>query len=202
MPFWSPDSRDLGFFAGSALKRVPADGGPVRLVTNNVGPWTGYGGTWAADGTIAFGGQSGLFRVYADSRRNELACVAWTETQRLAFLASQFATQYRYYREHYAGATYHVVVADGESVGRLFVARWPNETRIMDIALVTEFRGIGIGTRVLGALCAEADATGAPIGIHVEKQNLARHLYARLGFEPRDDRGVYWYLVRTPRAVS
>lgn len=143
-----------------------------------------------------------LFRVYADSRRNELACVAWTETQRLAFLASQFATQYRYYREHYAGATYHVVVADGESVGRLFVARWPNETRIMDIALVTEFRGIGIGTRVLGALCAEADATGAPIGIHVEKQNLARHLYARLGFEPRDDRGVYWYLVRTPRAVS
>jgi len=65
MPFWSPDSRDLGFFAGSALKRVPADDGPVRLVTDNVGPWTGYGGTWAADGTIVFGGQSGLFRVYA-----------------------------------------------------------------------------------------------------------------------------------------
>ena len=54
MPFWSPDSRDLGFFAGAALKRVSAAGGPVRLVTDNVGPWTGYGGTWAADGTIAF----------------------------------------------------------------------------------------------------------------------------------------------------
>ena len=66
MPFWSPDSRDLGFFAGAALKRVSAAGGPIRLVTDNVGPWTGYGATWAADGTIAVSGQAGLFRVPAD----------------------------------------------------------------------------------------------------------------------------------------
>ena len=66
MPFWSPDSRDLGFFAGGALKRVSAAGGPVRLVTDNVGPWTGYGGSWAADGTIAVSRQAGLFRVSAD----------------------------------------------------------------------------------------------------------------------------------------
>jgi eukaryotic-like serine/threonine-protein kinase len=65
-PFWSPDSRDLGFFAGPALKRVSATGGPIRLVTDNVGPWTGYGATWAPDGTIAFAGQEGLFRVPAE----------------------------------------------------------------------------------------------------------------------------------------
>jgi eukaryotic-like serine/threonine-protein kinase len=66
MPFWSPDSRDIGFFAGASLKRVSAAGGPVRLITSNVGPWTGYGGTWGADGTIAFGRQAGVFRVPAD----------------------------------------------------------------------------------------------------------------------------------------
>ena len=66
MPFWSPDSRDLGFFAGPALKRVSAAGGPVRLVTDNVGPWTGYGASWAGDGTIAVSRQAGLFRVSAD----------------------------------------------------------------------------------------------------------------------------------------
>ncbi len=65
-PFWSPDSRDLGFFAGPALKRVSAAGGPVRLVVDNVGPWTGYGAAWAVDGTIAFAGQEGLFRVPAE----------------------------------------------------------------------------------------------------------------------------------------
>ena len=66
MPFWSPDSRDLGFFAGAALKRVSAAGGPVRLVTDNVGPWTGYGASWGGDRTIAVSRQAGLFRVSAD----------------------------------------------------------------------------------------------------------------------------------------
>ena len=66
LPFWSPDSRDLGFFAGGALKRVSAAGGPVRLVTDSVGPWTGYGGSWAVDGTIAVSRQAGLFRVPAE----------------------------------------------------------------------------------------------------------------------------------------
>ena len=66
LPFWSPDSRDLGFFAGAALKRVSAAGGPVRRVTDSIGPWTGYGASWGADGTIAVGRQAGLFRVPAD----------------------------------------------------------------------------------------------------------------------------------------
>ena len=59
MPFWSPDSRDLGFFAGSALKRVSAEGGPVRLVTDNVGPVDRLRRLVGADGTIAFGRQAG-----------------------------------------------------------------------------------------------------------------------------------------------
>jgi len=143
-----------------------------------------------------------LFRVYADSRREELAHVAWSDDERHAFLASQFAMQYRYYREHYDGASYHVVLADGQQVGRLFVARWPEEIRIMDIALLSERRGFGIGTRLLRALCDEGDSIGAPVSIHVEKQNPARELYRRLGFEEREDRGVYLYLVREPRRVS
>jgi len=143
-----------------------------------------------------------LFRVYADSRREELAHVPWTDEQRHAFLASQFAAQYRYYRENYDGATYQIVLADGQPVGRLFVARWPDEIRVMDMALLTEYRGAGIGTRVMRELCDEADAIGTPIGIHVEKQNAARRLYTRLGFEERQDRGVYSYLVRPARRVS
>jgi hypothetical protein len=59
------------------------------------------------------GDEAFLFRVYADARREELACVAWTDDERHAFLASQFAAQYRYYREHYDGAAYHVVLAGG-----------------------------------------------------------------------------------------
>jgi Tol biopolymer transport system component len=63
VPFWSPDSRDLGFFAGNALKRVPAEGGPVQVVTKN---GYGFGGAWAPDGTIVFNANDfGLFRISA-----------------------------------------------------------------------------------------------------------------------------------------
>ena len=50
-PFWSPDGRSIGFFAGGALKRLDLGGGaPQTLapVTN------GRGGTWNADGVIVF----------------------------------------------------------------------------------------------------------------------------------------------------
>ena len=61
LPFWSPDSRDVGFFAGFSLKRVPAAGGPVQVVSAGV---RGAGGAWAADHTIVFGADDAeLLRV-------------------------------------------------------------------------------------------------------------------------------------------
>jgi len=57
-PFWSPDSRFLGFFAGGKLKKIEVSGGPPITLcdaTNNTG------GTWSRDGVIVFatGGNRG-----------------------------------------------------------------------------------------------------------------------------------------------
>src|SRR5204863_7811453 len=51
LPFWSPDSRSLGFFAEGKLKRIDADGG--RLQTLAAAP-VPQGGTWNRDGVILF----------------------------------------------------------------------------------------------------------------------------------------------------
>ena len=62
-PFWSPDSRVLGFFAGGKLKKIPSSSGPVQTLCD-VG--TGQGGTWNRDGVIVFGAVAfGLYRVSA-----------------------------------------------------------------------------------------------------------------------------------------
>ncbi len=50
-PFWSPDGKSLGFFAGGQLKRIDAAGGPVILLGDAP---SGKGGSWGADGTILF----------------------------------------------------------------------------------------------------------------------------------------------------
>ncbi len=86
-------------------------------------------------------------------------------------------------------------------VGRLYVARWPEEIRIVDIALLPEHRGAGIGTSLLEDLVAEAERAGKSLSIHVERFNVqALRFYERLGFETKADKGVYLLMERAPRA--
>lgn len=62
-PFWSPDSRWIGFFADGQLKKVEADGGPVLTVCRYTG--NGGGATWNRDGIILFSDAVALHRVPA-----------------------------------------------------------------------------------------------------------------------------------------
>jgi serine/threonine protein kinase len=50
-PFWSPDGRQIGFFASSKLRRVAAEGGPPQTVCDAM---SGRGGAWSKDGVIVF----------------------------------------------------------------------------------------------------------------------------------------------------
>jgi ribosomal protein S18 acetylase RimI-like enzyme len=139
--------------------------------------------------------------VYASTRAEELAVVPWDDAQKDAFLRSQFDAQDAWWRENYAAASFDVIVADGEPAGRLYVHRGPSEIRIVDIALLTEQRGRGVGTKLLRDLIAEADAAGKSLTIHVERMNPALRWYEELGFELAEDKGVYLFLERKPTAT-
>lgn len=64
LPFWSPDSRSVGFFADSWLKTIDLDSGLVRSLVKAEVP---AGATWNRDGTILYARvpDSPLFRVPA-----------------------------------------------------------------------------------------------------------------------------------------
>jgi len=60
-PFWSPDSRNIGFFAQSKLKRMPAAGGSIVVLCDAQDP---RGGTWGTRGVIVLGiNLQGLYQV-------------------------------------------------------------------------------------------------------------------------------------------
>jgi serine/threonine protein kinase len=63
-PFWSADSRYVGFFAGGKLNKVDASGGPPQALCDAP---SGRGGSWASTGTIVFtpDSTSALWRVDA-----------------------------------------------------------------------------------------------------------------------------------------
>lgn len=132
-----------------------------------------------------------LLRVYASTRAEELAQVPWSDAEKAAFVAQQFAAQSAHYARHYDGMTRDVVLVGGTPAGRLLVARWPREIRVVDIALLPEFRGGGVGTGLLRDLMTEAGTAGKRLSIHVERFNRALALYRRLGFRPVGDEGVY-----------
>jgi Tol biopolymer transport system component len=68
-PFWSPDSRHVGFFADGKLKRVPLAGGPAQVLCDAP---SGRGGSWSRDNVIVFAPSgigtvaTGLMRVSAN----------------------------------------------------------------------------------------------------------------------------------------
>src|SRR6185369_11754308 len=61
-PFFSPDSRDVGFFAEGKLKRIPAFGGSVQTLCDQS---QAAGGSWNRDGIILFSQAGRLYRVSA-----------------------------------------------------------------------------------------------------------------------------------------
>jgi ribosomal protein S18 acetylase RimI-like enzyme len=132
-----------------------------------------------------------LLCVYAGTRAEELAPVPWTPEQKAAFVAHQFAAQTAHYAQHYAGMSADVILVDDRRAGRLLVARWANEIRIVDISILPEFRGRGAGGVLLRRLLDEATAAGKRVTIHVEGGNRALGLYERLGFRPVGEHGVY-----------
>ena len=135
-----------------------------------------------------------LYELYATTRDYEMVHVPWDDLQKQAFLRQQCEAQLKHYRQHYRDAEFQIIELDGKPIGRIYVHRSANEVCLMDIALLREYRGLGIGTELASAVLRQAQAEGKPVTLHVEHMNPARHLYERLGFRLAEDKGIYWQM--------
>jgi ribosomal protein S18 acetylase RimI-like enzyme len=150
-----------------------------------------------------------LMQVYAATRETELACVAWSDEQKQAFIASQFNAQRHYYRTAMANCSFKVIEHHGAAAGRLYLQPRATQLYIVDIALLPAYCGHGLGSAMLRALQDSAGERGLGVGIMAEKFNPALRLYRRLGFVEIADHDVYlemeWTAAVSPslaRAVS
>lgn len=139
-----------------------------------------------------------LYRIYASTREEELAVVPWDAPAKEAFLRMQFAAQDTHYHANFPQASYDLIMAGEQVLGRLYLDRGETAWNVIDIALLPDHRGKGIGSRLMKEVLAEAGAVGKPVQIHVERFNPAQHLYDRLGFRQIADQGVYLLLEWRP----
>ncbi len=84
-----------------------------------------------------------------------------------------------------------MLLADGVPAGIVIVARGRSEIRLVDIALLPEHRGCGLGTLAILGLISEAGAHLIPLRLSVHQGNPAMHLYQRLGFSVISADSVY-----------
>jgi ribosomal protein S18 acetylase RimI-like enzyme len=140
-----------------------------------------------------------LLSLYSSTRTDELAIVGWPQEQLDAFVRMQFEAQSRGYAATFPGADNSVVIVDGMAAGRLIVDRSDDEIRIVDIALLPEFRRAGVGSTLVRPLLEEADATGLPVRCHVAEGNDARKFWERFGLVAGSSDGAY---VAMERACS
>jgi len=141
-----------------------------------------------------------LARVYASTRKQELAATSMTDMQKAALLLLQFRAQHAHFQQHYPQADMLVVMGGGDDIGRLYIARWPTRHGIIDITLLPEYRRHGAGEVLLRDLMDEAAACGKDVSVLVEKFNPAMRLYRRLGFKTEEDKGVYDLMRWTPES--
>jgi len=139
-----------------------------------------------------------LHKVYASTRAEEMAAQDWSQEKKDQFIQQQFNAQHKYYQENYLGSSFDIIQMNGIDVGRLYVGRWAQEIRVIDITVLPEFKNRGIGGSLMRALLEEAKAKKIPVRLHVEHYNPMLPWYQKLGFRVIGDTGVYFFLERPP----
>jgi len=139
-----------------------------------------------------------LRKVYRSTREEELSQAGMSEEDKSRFLEFQFNAQHTHYTQAYNDAEFDLILLDDKLAGRLYIWRTETQIRIMDITLLPDFQGKGIGTKILQSIIQESEKSGKKVTIHVEYFNPALRLYERLGFKKVDDSGIYFYMERLP----
>ena len=130
-----------------------------------------------------------LCRLYASTRAHEMALTGWALETQEAFLRQQFQFQTIHYHRYYPSASFQIILLDDRPVGRQYVDYGAVDILLIDIALLPEYRGVGIGGLIMHDLLEEAARTQKRVLLHVEPHNPAVHLYQRLGFRVIDEPG-------------
>lgn len=134
--------------------------------------------------------------LYCTSRDYEMSQVDMPESQKKAFLRQQFALQTKHYDKVYREAELQIIMKDGQPIGRIYTDYnvKDNQFHLIDITLLREYRGLGIGRYLIEGLKARAASANASLSLYVHSFNPALKFYQGLGFVQRRSEHGHLYL--------
>ena len=135
-----------------------------------------------------------LLQLYQSSRGDDLRGLGWEEDRISEFLKMQYEAQRNLLDNDYPHLTDQIVVLDGAPVGRLAVEHRPDEVRLVDVALLADYRNRQIGTYLIQQLQEQAAAAKLPLRLQVIRFNRAINLFERLGFSRTSETGTHFQM--------
>jgi ribosomal protein S18 acetylase RimI-like enzyme len=125
-----------------------------------------------------------LYRLFESIRGQQFAQIPLPPAQLEALVRMQFSAQQTGYRNRYPQSQDFIVMTGDKPAGRIWLNESPSEVAIVDIAILPEYRGCGLGTSVLTQIVSNASLSAKAIRLQVDRANIgAARLYRRLGFE-------------------
>jgi ribosomal protein S18 acetylase RimI-like enzyme len=143
-----------------------------------------------------------LFRLYVSTRMDEIRGFGWSAVQQDAFFRMQFNAQQQWYQATYSTAENQIIEKDQESIGRMIVQRGAGTWRLLDISLLPEHRGQGIGGELIRNVIKDCGAAGAVLQLQVVNTNPAQRLYTRLGFIKIGEDQIYTQMELRPQTME
>jgi GNAT superfamily N-acetyltransferase len=143
-----------------------------------------------------------LLALYTSTRADEFAQLGWPVEMERSFMQMQFEAQRGDYERRHPGAPCQIIELRRCPIGRLWVAQDGRCLTVLDITLIAQLRGHGIGTDCLLRVQRRAAAARLDVELQAVLGDPARHLYERLGFRSIGDNGVRQAMVWTPSAEA
>jgi len=135
-----------------------------------------------------------FLELYKSSRGDDLRGLAWDEDRISEFLEMQYEAQVKFYVTDFPDASDEAVLWESKPIGRLIVDRRADEIRLVDIALLPDYRNRGFGSQVVRKLQTEAAAQHKPLRLQVIRFNRALGLFERLGFVRASETGTHFQM--------
>jgi len=139
-----------------------------------------------------------LLEIYKSSRGDDLRGLGWNEDRISEFLGMQYEAQQHFYEGEYKQAADEIILWEGKLAGQLVVERREHEIRLIDIALLPEYRNKRIGTFLIRKLQNEARRERKPLRLQVIRFNEAVNLFERVGFVRTSETGTHFQMEWMP----
>lgn len=114
-----------------------------------------------------------ILKIYRSTREKELSLTNWGELQKEAFILMQSTAQDAQYRQDFPDAFFEIIEFNKKPVGRLYTGETGTEIRLIDITLLPDLRGKGLGAKILEGLIRRSCDKQKLLTLHVAPDNPA-----------------------------